>query len=277
MPLPQDPTSPVSRILRPWAEIDLLGILLTVVAAWLAVILFARFVRWLSRRLPTRLRYYVLPWPPIVRLVVIVAVVVMVVPMVLEPRPESMFAVAGSGAVAVGFAFKDYVSSLIAGVVVLFERPCSVGDWVRIGDLYGRVDVMRLRVIELVTPNDDRVAIPLSRIWTDPIQNANGGNPDHLCVADFYLDPEHDAAAVQRALEDVALTSAYRNLERPVVVVASEELFGTHYRVKTYPFDGSDQFGFVTDLTVRGKQALAQLGARPARAGAFGGGAVAGD
>lgn len=277
MPLPQDPTSPVSRILRPWAEIDLLGILLTVVAAWLAVILFARFVRWLSRRLPTRLRYYVLPWPPIVRLVVIVAVVVMVVPMVLEPRPESMFAVAGSGAVAVGFAFKDYVSSLIAGVVVLFERPCSVGDWVRIGDLYGRVDVMRLRVIELVTPNDDRVAIPLSRIWTDPIQNANGGKPDHLCVADFYLDPEHDAAAVQRALEDVALTSAYRNLERPVVVVASEELFGTHYRVKTYPFDGSDQFGFVTDLTVRGKQALAQLGARPARAGAFGGGAVAGD
>lgn len=218
----QEQSDAVGRILRPWAEIDVLGILLTVVAAWVAVILFARFVRWLSRRMPTRLRHFVLPWPPVVRLVVIVAAVVMVVPMVLEPRPESMFAVAGSGALAIGFAFKDYVSSLIAGVVVLFERPCSVGDWVRIGDLYGRVDVMRLRVIELVTPNDDRVSIPLSRIWTDPIQNANSGKPDHLCVADFHLDPEHDAAAVQRALEDVALTSAYRSYARPVLVVAHE-------------------------------------------------------
>ena len=255
-----------NRILRPWDEIDVTSIVLTLFLAWLVVTVFARVVRWLSPRLSTRVRYYVLPWPPIVRLIMIVVAFSIVVPLVLVPRPESMFAVAGSSAVALGFAFKDYVSSLLAGVVVLFEKPCSVGDWVRVGDVYGKVRAMRLRVIEIDTPDDDTVSIPLSKIWTEPIHNANGGRPDHLCVADFYVDPEHDATAVHRALEDVVLTSAYRNLARPVTVVAHEEPFGTHYRAKAYPFDGADQFLFRTDVTLRGRRALAELGARPSRA-----------
>jgi small-conductance mechanosensitive channel len=177
-----------------------------------------------------------------------------------------MLALAGSGAVALGFAFKDYVSSLIAGVVMLFERPCSAGDWVRVGDVYGKVEAMRLRVIEIVTPDDDKVSVPNAKIWSEPVRNANAGRPDHMCVADFFLDPEHDAELVHRVLKDVALTSAYRNLNRPVVVVAQEEIFGTHYRVKAYPFDGADQFTFTTDLTLRGKRVLMEIGARPARA-----------
>lgn len=266
MTLRTDDTDESGKLLRPWAEIDVTGIVITLLGAWLLVYLFARLVRWASPRLPVRLRYYLEPWPPIVRLVAIVASLSILVPLILVPRPEAMLAVAGSGAVALGFAFKDYVSSLIAGVVVLFERPCSVGDWVRVGGVYGKVTAMRLRVLELVTPTDDRVSIPLSTLWTQSIHNANSGLPDQMCVADFFLDPEHDPAAVKRALEDVGLSSAHRNLDRPVFVVAQEELFGTHYRLKAYPFDGADQFAFITDMTLRGKQVLRALGVRSARA-----------
>jgi small-conductance mechanosensitive channel len=252
--------------LRSWADIDVSTIVLALAGAWLVAILSAKLVRWLSPRVPVRLRYYLQPWPPIIRLIVIVAATAVVIPLILVPSPEAMFALAGSGAVALGFAFKDYVSSLIAGVVVLFERPCSVGDWVRVGGVYGRVTAMRLRVIELVTPDDDKVSIPLSTLWAHPIHNANAGRPDLMCVAEFFLDPQHDPLAVHRALEDVGLTSAHRNLERPVCVVAQEELFGTRYRLKAYPFDGTDQFAFITDMTLRGKQVLQSLGALPARA-----------
>lgn len=261
----EDGPSGPAQIFRHWSDVDATTIALTLVAACLIVIGFTRFVHWLSARLPTRWRFHVQPWPPIVRLVVIVAAISIVVPLVLVPKPEAMLAVAGSSALAIGFAFKDYVSSLIAGVVVTFERPCSVGDWIRVGDIYGQVRAMRLRVIEVVTPEDDCVSIPLSKLWSEALANANSGKPDHLCVADFYLDPDHDPVPVQRALEEVALTSAYRSLDRPVTVVAREELFGTHYRVKAYPFDGTDQFQFLTDMTLRGKCALRELGVRPAR------------
>jgi hypothetical protein len=35
---------------------------------------------------------------------------------------------------------------------------------------------------------------------------------------------------------------------------------GSHYKVRAYPIDSRDQFLFVSDLTVRGKAALVEMG-----------------
>jgi hypothetical protein len=43
-------------------------------------------------------------------------------------------------------------------------------------------------------------------------------------------------------------------------VVAREKPWGTQYWLKAYPVDPRDQFRFITDLTVRGKAALSELG-----------------
>ena len=85
-----------------------------------------------------------------------------------------------------------------------------------------------------------------------------------MCVADFYLLPRHDAALVRTLLRDVALTSAYLDYAKPVVVVLVEQPWGTHYRLRAYPFDMRDQFAFVSDMTARGKAALADAGVAPA-------------
>jgi len=61
------------------------------------------------------------------------------------------------------------------------------------------------------------------------------------------------------------MTSPYTNLSetpthRDVVVIVVEEPWATHYRLKAYPIDGRDEFQFISDLTVRGKAALAEMG-----------------
>lgn len=81
-----------------------------------------------------------------------------------------------------------------------------------------------------------------------------------LCVTDFYLHPNHDAAHIKHTLHDVALTSAYLQIQQPVVVIVMEKPWGTHYRLKAYPIDPRQQFLFITDLIVRGKAALTRLG-----------------
>jgi transposase len=53
---------------------------------------------------------------------------------------------------------------------------------------------------------------------------------------------------------------AAAQLQQPIVVVAQEKSYGTHYRLRAYPNDPRDQFLFITDLTVRGKAALMDLG-----------------
>ena len=131
-----------------------------------------------------------------------------------------------------------------------------------IGDHYGEVIHVGMRTVELVTADDDRIAIPHNRLWNDAIVNSNDGKPRLQCVADFYLHPEHDADLVRSMLKDVALTSPYLHLDSPVMVIIQERPWGTHYRLKAYPVDSAQQFRFVTDLTVRGKKLLTRQGVR---------------
>ncbi|MCT7655630.1 hypothetical protein MBH78_15045 [Oceanimonas sp. NS1] len=53
-----------------------------------------------------------------------------------------------------------------------------------------------------------------------------------MCVASFYLAPAHDAHRVRRVLHDVALSSPFVQLNRPVVVVMEDAPWGSRYRVK---------------------------------------------
>ena len=218
-----------------------------------------RSLPWIARYVPGRGRLYILPLVPILRIVIIVITVLSVFPMVVRPTAQNVFALFGAVGLALGFAFKDYVTGLIAGIVVLYEQPYRPGDWVTVGGSYGEIESMGLRSFRMVTPDDTVVTVPHARIWSDNIANANDGKREHLCVANFYLHPAHDAGAVRQKLLDVALASPYLQMKLPIRVVASEQPWGTQYRVKAYPVDGRDEFAFISDITIRGKAALSEL------------------
>ena len=227
----------------------------------LAIVLVRRLLPFLAERGPSQLRLVLLGAVPIIRLVLLTVAILWVFPIIFNVTLQNFLLIGGAVSVAIGFAFKDYVSSLIAGVVAIAERPYRPGDWVEIGGDYGEVRAVGLRSLELRTPDDNIVHVPHEKIWQHNISNSNDGARTLQCVASFYLAPLHDAALVQRALTDVALTSAYLAYDKPVVVVLSEAPWGTHYKLRAYPFDMRDQFLFVSDLTVRGKLAVADAGA----------------
>lgn len=249
-------------IFRDWSEVEYVHALLALAMAVALVALVKFLLPKLASWLPDRFRFWILPWEPILRLLILGSAVLYITPLFIEPTAENLLAIGGAMALALGFAFKDYASSLIAGIVALYERPYRPGDWVRIGDTYGEVQRLGLRTVQIVTPDDTQVSIPHLRMWSSSIHNANSGRADLMCVAHFYLEPEHDGAAVTEALRDVAWTSAYLHLKRPVLVAAAEEPWGTHYRLKAYPIEGRHQFLFLTDLTLRGKAMLRRLGIR---------------
>ena len=248
------------RLLNHLQDISFVEIIVVVVATWVSIWAIRRVVPFLAERGPSRLRLFVLAIEPVSRLVLLVIAIAWIIPIVFNITLQNFLVIAGAASVAIGFAFKDYVSSLIAGVVALIERPYRPGDWVKIGGDYGEVRSVGLRAIRINTADANIVTIPHSTIWTDNISNANDGARTLMCVADFFLLPNHDAAAMRSVLQDVALTSAYLEYGQPVVVVLAERPWGTHYKVRAYPFDMRDQFLFVSDLTVRGKLAIAEAG-----------------
>jgi len=69
---------------------------------------------------------------------------------------------------ALGFAFRDVLSNLLAGILILLFRPFGIDDQISVSGLEGRVVNIDLRYTELQQP-DKRVLIPNSNLFTNPI------------------------------------------------------------------------------------------------------------
>jgi len=250
----------IAKILNTLDKAVLIEIGLIVAVAMLLVGASQKLLPWLANKLHGKRRLYLLTSVPMLRLLIIMVALILIIPRIIEPSVQNMVAVLGTAGVALGFALKDYVSSLIAGIVAMNEMPYRPGDWIEINGTYGEVTHIGMRVLEIVTPNDTVVFIPHMKLWNELIFNSNRGDVNLQCAADFYLHPRHDADRAKHALHDVALTSPFLQTEKPVVVMVQEKPWGTHYRLKAYPIDPRQQFHFITDLTVRGKAALTSLG-----------------
>lgn len=246
-----------SQLFKSIDQINLVTIGVIFFLSWLLINLIERFLPAVGERLPGSMRLYILPSVPMVKLLIMMLAFLLIFFQIISPTVQNLAAILAAMGLVIGFAFKDYVSSLIAGIVTIYERPYRPGDWIGINGQYGEVRKIGLRALSLVTPDDTVVVIPHLTIWNTSIHNANDGQRNLQCVADFYLHPDHDAVLVRQKLREVALTSPFVQLERPVSVVVAEKPWGTHYRLKAYPIDSRDQFQFTSDLTVRGKQALA--------------------
>ena len=253
-------------MLRNWSLVNIVAILLVFIVAWLANLIVQRVVPWGVRKIWPNTRFFLLPWVPLLRLLIIIAAVVTITPLVIKPTPENLLALLAAGGLAIGFAFKDYVSCLLAGIVLLFERPYRVGDWIQVGDTFGEVTHIDLRTVSIRTPDDNQVLIPHATIWTKPISNATCGQHELLVVTIFYLHPEHDGAAVCNTLREVTLVSPYLKPDSKIIVVAAQLPYGLRYKIKAYPRDAREQFLFISDLTIRGLAALRQLGVQPVAA-----------
>lgn len=245
---------------------DAFQVLGVIVLAWLAAFLVRWVIRQLAEKAPARLRLFILRFLPISRLLIAIAAVVIIVPILIEPKFQNVVALVVSAGFALAFAFKDYAGCLAAGLITVLENTYQPGDWVEIDGTYGEVKSIGLRALRIVTADDTEVSIPHLRLWSTSIFNSSSGNRSLLCVADFYLHPDHDAALVRDRLTEIAQASPYRKPDTPVVVVVFEKPWGTHYRLKAYVKESREQFLFITDLTIKGKAMIRSLGVRFAQA-----------
>lgn len=236
----------------------ILQALVIIVVCYLTIKGVDALVIWLSERVARHGRLRVKQFQPFVRTSVMTVTAIVLMNLFLNLSRENVLAVTGTIAVALGFAFKDYASSIIAGIVGLFEAPYRVGDRVAIADEYGEVVSYGLRGIRLQTPSDNIVTVPHSHIWTNTVSNANMGELEAQVVTEFYLAHEVNPEQVENILYRIAYTSKYTHLKLPILVVMSEHSWGSLYKLRSYPLDARDEFAYKTDLTVRAKKEFAR-------------------
>ena len=84
-------------------------------------------------------------------------------------RPGDLIAGLGIGSVAIGFAFKDILQNLLAGILILLRQPFEVGDEIVSGGHEGVVERIETRATLIRTYDGRRVVVPNSDIYTDAV------------------------------------------------------------------------------------------------------------
>jgi small-conductance mechanosensitive channel len=238
----------------------LLRAAITIAIAYGGMLLIGVFTTWASEKVARRFRLLIKQSLPFLKAIVLIITTTYLMRLFINFSQNNLLAVTGTLAVAIGFAFKDYVSSVIAGVVALFEVPYRVGDRIQIGDHYGEVVGYGLRAIQLRTPNDTIVTIPHNKIWTEGIANANTGALEALVATDFHFDHQVDCELVITLLRQAAHSSPLTQIHLPVTVAMHEHPWGTQFRLRSYPMDIREEYTYRTDLIRRSKQAFRRHG-----------------
>lgn len=242
---------------------------LSVVILWGLVHVLNRVSSSLGQRFPSR-RLLVLQVVTILSFALYIGGGALIVYGVLRPPKELLIALGGSAAVAIGLSLKDLVSSLVAGLILLFDRPFQVGDRVTFADTYGEIQSIGLRAVRLVTLDDNLVTIPNSRFITDVVASGNAGALDMMICVDFYVALGADLDLAKEIIFETVVTSRYVYLQKPVTVVAAEkvvaERISVELKANAYVLDVKFEKAFQTDIVTRVERAFveSQVG-RPAR------------
>lgn len=90
---------------------------------------------------------------------------------------SSLTLFAGVLGVGVGLGLQGITKNFVSGLVIMFERPIQVGDFVEIGDLQGSVKQVNLRSTEVVTLDAISIIVPNSEFLESRVVNWSHGNP----------------------------------------------------------------------------------------------------
>jgi len=74
-------------------------------------------------------------------------------------------------AAIVGFAARQTLGNLVAGIMLALTQPLRVGDWVTFEDNYGVVEDVRLNFTVLRTFSEQRIVIPNERLASGILRN----------------------------------------------------------------------------------------------------------
>lgn len=85
-------------------------------------------------------------------------------------------------AAAVALTFKDYVTNMINGLIIMFSDRLSLGDHIRMGDHEGKI--LDITLINMILQNEDSdmVIIPNSVVFSSVIINQSKQNTKKLSV-----------------------------------------------------------------------------------------------
>lgn len=111
---------------------------------------------------------------------------------------------AGVLGVGIGLGLQGIAKEFVSGLVIIFERPIQVGDFINVGEFMGTVERIGVRSTEIRTLDQVAIIVPNSRFLEQEVVNWNHGGlvtRIRLPIGVAYGD---DLSKIRSALTDAA-------------------------------------------------------------------------
>lgn len=173
--------------------------------------LLGRFFRTAAQKLkvdPTRYNFFKNASDFLIYLTAIVIIFRSIPP--LRAFGDTLMTGAGILAAIVGFASQSAFSNIISGVFLVIFRPFSVGDRVKIGQLYsGDVEDITLRHTVIKDFENRRIVIPNTVISNEVIVNSTIIDEKVCMFLEFNISLESDITKAQAIIQEETVKSPY--------------------------------------------------------------------
>ncbi|MDA3946951.1 MAG: mechanosensitive ion channel, partial [Helicobacteraceae bacterium] len=169
----------------------LLLTLLFFIVSYYFITLFTKILVFFAEK-SSKLRITIKGFIPILRIALWSAFIVITIKVIYNPPVNMLMTALASVAIAVGFATQDLLKNIFGGIMLMFDRPFTVGDKIKVGEDYGEVVTITLTTTRIRTPDDSMVIVPNMELMNTSVSNSNSGELYCQVVAKIVLPIDVD-------------------------------------------------------------------------------------
>ena len=134
---------------------------------------------------------------------------------------QNLAIIFGALSVGIGFGLQTIVNNFVSGLLILFERPIAVGDWIRVDGQEGIVKNIRIRATELETFDRSIILIPNATIVSGDVVNVTRQKEGRIIVS-VGVSYNSDMHLVDQLLRKCAENSPYIKPETEPTILMTE-------------------------------------------------------
>lgn len=166
--------------------------------------------------------------------------------------------VAGALSVGIGFGLQNIFNNFVSGLILLFERPVRLGDYIKIGGAEGFVRRIRIRSTELETWDRSSVIVPNSELLSKPVENTSYHDQTGRLILPVQVtydsDPEKVKALLLKAVEGeqgLIRDNEMPGLSGPFVLFSDFESSALRFELRAYVRDMNSKGGVASRIRYR--------------------------
>ncbi|ACX72245.1 MscS Mechanosensitive ion channel [Methanocaldococcus vulcanius M7] len=157
---------------------------------------------------------------------------------------KTLLAGLGIGGLAVALASQNLVSNLIAGLIIITDKPFKIGNWITFSGGSGIVEDIGIRSTKIRSQDNSIIVVPNSKLIDDVIQNVPSKNKWRVIttIGITYSTPVEKIKKAEEIIKNILLN--HPNVEEEPITVYFKEYgdwslnIQVVYYVKNFKYDG---------------------------------------